>query len=101
MKEKLIQQGCVIEQRNLDFLEYVVPTYYIIAFAEASSNLGRFDGVRYGVRTSKDESLNSMYNGTRADGFGPEVKRTRNELNNGIFLSKADIELNFRTIEIS
>ena len=52
-----------------------IPCYYVIAPAEASSNLSRFDGVRYGYRSEHDESLAEMYRKTRSEGFGPEVRR--------------------------
>ena len=57
--------GAVVERRSLEFLRFVIPTYYILAFAEASSNLGRFDGIRYGVREQEDLSLKSLYQTTR------------------------------------
>ena len=56
-------------------VEYAIPAYYIIASAEASSNLERFDGVKYGYRTSEYTDLHSMYKKSRSEGFGPEVKR--------------------------
>ncbi|MFH0924776.1 MAG: Asp-tRNA(Asn)/Glu-tRNA(Gln) amidotransferase subunit GatA [bacterium] len=67
--------GCRIEEISLPHTEYAIATYYIIAPAEASSNLARFDGVRYGYRTKKAKDLREMYEKTRADGFGAEVKR--------------------------
>ncbi|MEC8187365.1 MAG: amidase family protein, partial [SAR324 cluster bacterium] len=57
----LQKEGAVIEKRRLEFLRFVIPTYYILAFAEASSNLGRFDGIRYGVRSQKEANLKSLY----------------------------------------
>ena len=60
---------------SLPHTEYAVATYYIIATAEASSNLARYDGVRYGHRAVHSDGLNGMYEQTRAEGFGPEVKR--------------------------
>ena len=60
---------------SLPHTEYAVATYYIIATAEASSNLARYDGVRYGHRAVHSDGLNAMYEQTRAEGFGPEVKR--------------------------
>jgi len=68
-------QGAVLERRSLKFLQFVIPTYYVLAFAEASSNLGRFDGIRYGVRDHGKSSLKSLYENTRKKGFGEEVKR--------------------------
>ena len=73
--ELLENKGAKIERHSLDFLQYVVPTYYVIAFAEASSNLGRFDGIRYGQREMEDNSFKSVYTTTRKKGFGDEVKR--------------------------
>jgi aspartyl/glutamyl-tRNA(Asn/Gln) amidotransferase subunit A (EC 6.3.5.-) len=74
--EALLQKhGATVERRSLDFLKYVIPTYYILAFAEASSNLGRFDGIRYGIRMQDQPSLKSLYTSTRKKGFGVEVKR--------------------------
>jgi aspartyl-tRNA(Asn)/glutamyl-tRNA(Gln) amidotransferase subunit A len=68
--------GAEIVQVSLPHTRYALPTYYIIAPAEASSNLARYDGVRYGVRKAPDNgSLDDMYNMTRAAGFGAEVKR--------------------------
>ncbi|MGK5091715.1 Asp-tRNA(Asn)/Glu-tRNA(Gln) amidotransferase subunit GatA [Deltaproteobacteria bacterium TL4] len=71
----LQKNGATVEKRSLPFTQYVVPTYYILAFAEASSNLGRFDGIRYGVRQQEDSSLDSLYKTSRSQGFGEEVKR--------------------------
>ena len=71
----LEERGALVEEFDLDFVEYAIPAYYIIASAEASSNLARFDGVKYGYRTSEYEGLHSMYKKTRSKGFGAEVKR--------------------------
>lgn len=71
----LLKEGAVIEKRPLEFLRFVIPTYYILAFAEASSNLGRFDGIRYGVRSQKEANLKSLYSDSRSKGFGREVQR--------------------------
>ena len=71
----LRKQGAVVERRSIEFLRFVIPTYYVLAFAEASSNLGRFDGIRYGVREQEKLSLKSLYQSTRKKGFGEEVKR--------------------------
>lgn len=75
MAKKLETLGAKIEYIEMPFLEYVVPTYYIIAAAEASSNLSRFDGVKYGFRAESFEGINDMYNTTRSEGFGDEVKK--------------------------
>ena len=69
------QQGALVEEFDLDLVDYAVPTYYTIAAAEASSNLERFDGVKYGYRAAEAEELHQMYKRTRSRGFGPEVKR--------------------------
>jgi aspartyl-tRNA(Asn)/glutamyl-tRNA(Gln) amidotransferase subunit A len=67
--------GCVIKKVSLPHTKYAVPTYYVIATAEASSNLSRFDGVRFGLREAEAKSLSAMYRKTRDAGFGAEVKR--------------------------
>lgn len=67
--------GCVIKPVSLPHTKYAVPTYYVIATAEASSNLSRFDGVRFGLRDSEAKTLADMYRRTRDGGFGAEVKR--------------------------
>ena len=67
--------GAEIEEFSLDIAQYALATYYIIACAEASSNLGRFDGIRYGYRTSEYSDLKDIYKKSRSEGFGPEVKR--------------------------
>lgn len=73
--EMLKERGALVEEFHLGMTEYVIPSYYIIASAEASSNLARFDGVKYGYRSGHAESLHEMYKMTRSEGFGPEVKR--------------------------
>jgi aspartyl-tRNA(Asn)/glutamyl-tRNA(Gln) amidotransferase subunit A len=73
--QKLARLGCEIVEVSLPHTEYAIPTYYIIATAEASSNLARFDGVRYGYRASGAKTLSEMYRRTRDQGFGAEVKR--------------------------
>jgi len=73
--EKLAGLGCEIVKVSLPHTEYAIPTYYIVATAEASSNLARFDGVRYGVRAKDARTLSEMYRRTRDRGFGSEVKR--------------------------
>lgn len=71
----LEEQGAVLEEFDLSLVEYAIPAYYIIASAEASSNLARFDGVKYGYRTEDYEGLHNMYKKSRSEGFGAEVKR--------------------------
>ncbi|WP_294471497.1 Asp-tRNA(Asn)/Glu-tRNA(Gln) amidotransferase subunit GatA [uncultured Intestinimonas sp.] len=71
----LRDRGAVVEECVLPIMNYVVPTYYIIASAEASSNLSRFDGVKYGWRAEGYEDLTDLYEKTRTEGFGAEVKR--------------------------
>ena len=72
---ELEKKGAIIEEFNLSLVEYAIPAYYIIACAEASSNLARFDGVKYGFRTEDYNGLHNMYKKTRSEGFGAEVKR--------------------------
>ena len=67
--------GCVVKPVSLPHTKYAVPTYYVIATAEASSNLSRFDGVRYGLRDGEAKTLSAMFRKTRDAGFGAEVKR--------------------------
>ncbi len=71
----LEEKGAVVEEFDLSLVEYAIPAYYVIASAEASSNLARFDGVKYGYRTEEYEGLHNMYKKTRFEGFGPEAKR--------------------------
>lgn len=71
----LEQKGAMIEEFDLGLVEYAIPAYYVIAAAEASSNLSRFDGIKYGYRAKGTEGLHDMYKKTRSEGFGPEVKR--------------------------
>jgi aspartyl-tRNA(Asn)/glutamyl-tRNA(Gln) amidotransferase subunit A len=73
--EWLKDAGATPVEISLPHTKYALPTYYIIAPAEASSNLARYDGVRYGLRVTGDDGLNGMYSATRAEGFGAEVKR--------------------------
>ena len=68
-------KGAVVEEFDLSLVEYAIPAYYVIACAEASSNLARFDGVKYGFRTDEYDGLHNMYKKTRSEGFGAEVKR--------------------------
>jgi aspartyl-tRNA(Asn)/glutamyl-tRNA(Gln) amidotransferase subunit A len=67
--------GCVIKTVSLPHTKYAIPTYYVIATAEASSNLSRFDGVRFGLRAEEAKTLSAMFKKTRDAGFGAEVKR--------------------------
>ena len=71
----LEEKGAIVEEFDLGLVKYAIPAYYVIASAEASSNLSRFDGVKYGYRTKDYEELHQMYKKTRSEGFGPEVKR--------------------------
>lgn len=71
----LTGQGAIVEFFSVSTMEYMIPAYYIIASAEASSNLERFDGVKYGYRAADYEGLHDMYYKTRTEGFGEEVKR--------------------------
>lgn len=73
--EVLKAQGAEVEEFDLSLVDYAIPTYYTIAAAEASSNLERFDGVKYGYRAAEYEGLHDMYKKTRTEGFGEEVKR--------------------------
>ena len=73
--EVLRSKGAVVEEFDLSLVEYAIPAYYTIAAAEASSNLERFDGVKYGYRAKDYDGLHSMYKKTRSEGFGAEVKR--------------------------
>jgi aspartyl-tRNA(Asn)/glutamyl-tRNA(Gln) amidotransferase subunit A len=73
--QKLAASGCEIVPVSLPHTEYAIPTYYILATAEASSNLARFDGVRYGYRARGAHTLSEMYRRSRDHGFGAEVKR--------------------------
>ena len=71
----LEKNGAVIKEISLPHTKYAIPVYYVIAPAEASSNLARYDGVKYGYRNCGEEDLMRMYRKTRAEGFGAEVKR--------------------------
>lgn len=73
--EKLRQEGHVVEPVSFDLMDYVVPTYYILTTAEASSNLARYDGVHFGYRSPNATDLESTYKRSRSEGFGKEVKR--------------------------
>jgi aspartyl-tRNA(Asn)/glutamyl-tRNA(Gln) amidotransferase subunit A len=71
----LKKEGHTVEPVSFSLLDYILPTYYILTTAEASSNLSRFDGVKYGYRSPNTKDLESMYKKTRSEGFGPEVKK--------------------------
>ena len=71
----LEKKGAILEEFDLDLVDYAIPAYYTIAAAEASSNLERFDGVKYGYRATDYAGLHDMYRKTRSEGFGSEVKR--------------------------
>ncbi len=71
----LEEKGAIVEMFDLDLVKYAIPAYYVIASAEASSNLERFEGVKYGYRTPEYSELHEMYKKTRSEGFGAEVKR--------------------------
>ena len=75
MADQLAALGAQIETVSLPFLNYVIPTYYIIAAAEASSNLSRFDGVKYGFRAADYDGLTDLYDATRSEGFAFECKK--------------------------
>lgn len=73
--QRLAAAGCEVKEISLPHTKYAIPTYYVVATAEASSNLARFDGVRYGYRSRDAKTLSAMYRKSRDEGFGPEVKR--------------------------
>ena len=73
--KKYEEMGAIVEDCSFEVGQYATSVYYIIADAEASSNLGRFDGIRYGYRTEKFSDLKDIYKNSRSEGFGPEVKR--------------------------
>ena len=73
--KKLEELGATVKECSIAMAEYALPAYYIIACAEASSNLGRFDGIRYGYRTKNFENVHDIFANSRTEGFGPEVKR--------------------------
>jgi aspartyl-tRNA(Asn)/glutamyl-tRNA(Gln) amidotransferase subunit A len=73
--EALEEAGCSIKKISLPHTKYAIPTYYLVATAEASANLARFDGVRYGYRSPASATLGDMYSHSRDEGFGAEVKR--------------------------
>ena len=73
--DQLRAAGCEVVRVSLPHTKYAIPTYYLVATAEASANLARFDGVRYGHRSKRSATLSEMYRNTRDEGFGTEVKR--------------------------
>ena len=73
--DQLKTQGHQVEKTHFSMLDYLLPTYYILTTAEASSNLSRYDGVNFGYRSSNASNLEEMYKNTRSEGFGEEVKR--------------------------
>jgi aspartyl-tRNA(Asn)/glutamyl-tRNA(Gln) amidotransferase subunit A len=73
--KELEKAGCTVKRVSLPHTRFAVATYYVLATAEASSNLARFDGVRYGLRVERSRDLRTMYGDTRDTGFGAEVKR--------------------------
>ena len=73
--DRLRADGHTVEPVSFDYFDYVVPTYYVLTTAEASSNLSRFDGMRYGYRSPEAETLEETYKMSRSEGFGPEVQR--------------------------
>ncbi len=72
---KLTESGFDVQPIDFKLLEYIVPIYYILTTAEASSNLSRYDGIKYGLRKNGDSNLTSLYNTSRSEGFGKEVQR--------------------------
>jgi aspartyl-tRNA(Asn)/glutamyl-tRNA(Gln) amidotransferase subunit A len=94
IKEAMLQvaddlrgEGHTVQGADFPYLDYIVPTYYILTTAEASSNLSRYDGVKYGYRSPRTTDLLSMYKRTRSEGFGAEVKR---RIMLGTFVLSAD-----------
>jgi len=73
--DQLKAQGATIEAKEFEYADFLVPTYYVLTTAEASANLSRFDGVRYGYRSPNSDNLEEMYVNSRTEGFGKEVKR--------------------------
>ena len=73
--KKYEEMGATVEECSFEVGQYATSVYYVLADAEASSNLGRFDGIRYGYRTEKYSDLKDIYKNSRSEGFGPEVKR--------------------------
>ncbi|RAU82079.1 Asp-tRNA(Asn)/Glu-tRNA(Gln) amidotransferase subunit GatA [Pontibacter arcticus] len=87
VKDMLKEAGHTVEGVDFPYLDYMVPTYYILTTAEASSNLGRYDGVKYGFRSGNVTDLTSLYKKTRSEGFGAEVQR---RIMLGTFVLSAD-----------
>ncbi len=87
VKNMLKDDGHTVEAVEFPYLDYIVPTYYILTTAEASSNLGRYDGVKYGFRSPNVTDLSSLYKKTRSEGFGEEVQR---RIMLGTFVLSAD-----------
>ena len=75
VKEALIARGHQVEMVSFPFMDFMVPTYYVLSTAEASSNLSRFDGVHYGYRSAEAQGVEATYKQSRSEGFGKEVKR--------------------------
>jgi aspartyl-tRNA(Asn)/glutamyl-tRNA(Gln) amidotransferase subunit A len=73
--EKIKKEGHLVEAIDFEYLDYIVPAYYVLTTAEASSNLSRYDGIRYGYRSENVQSLEETYNKSRTEGFSEEVKR--------------------------
>ncbi|MEN8247356.1 MAG: Asp-tRNA(Asn)/Glu-tRNA(Gln) amidotransferase subunit GatA [Bacteroidota bacterium] len=73
--EMLKSKGHIVDETSFPLQEYVLPTYYLLTMAEASSNLARYDGVRYGHRSEEGKTFNDLFSNSRSEGFGPEVKR--------------------------
>src|SRR5690606_17267478 len=73
--EALKEEGHEVEGKDFELLEHLVPTYYVLTTAEASSNLARYDGIHFGYRSGEAEDIATTYKKSRAEGFGKEVKR--------------------------
>jgi aspartyl-tRNA(Asn)/glutamyl-tRNA(Gln) amidotransferase subunit A len=72
---RLKKEGNIVENVSFPYMEYMVPTYYVLSTAEASSNLARFDGVHFGYRSKNAQGVEATYKKSRSEGFGPEVQR--------------------------
>ena len=75
IKSLLMKKGCIVDVVDIPYIDYAVPLYQVIALGEASSNLARFDGIKYGFSTEKSSDIDEFYSLTRSEGFGDEVKR--------------------------